>query len=121
MPTTNTSERKNSITSHEEGNKIVTQIESIKVKTKMGDSIPTRTILRNINTIEDLEYLKKQDPFLYYSLPAIRCAKILGRDVDLETVCDIIRGQNTTVTRNTCISFECDPMMLLDEELLAVI
>ena len=119
MPTTKTFQLKSPISSQMEENKIVEQIgESIKVKTKTGDSIPTRMVVRNINTIKDLEHLKKQDPFLYYSIPAVRRASILGKDVDLQTVlCDITRDQKVTVMRNTCISFECDPMMLLDEEI----
>ena len=54
-----------------------------RVKMKTEPSSPKTIDLRNVGT-EDLMYIKKVDPFLYYSIPEVRSAKILGRDVDIK-------------------------------------
>ena len=80
---------------------------------------------------QDLEALKKQDPFLYYSIPAVWQADIIhNSDVDIRA----IRGSgsqtsrrasapgrmqsdesSTKVERKTRISFECHMDVLLED------
>eukprot|EP00986_Skeletonema_menzelii_P007328 scaffold2854_cov140-Skeletonema_menzelii.AAC.4 len=69
-------------------------------------------------TKDDLKRLKKQDPFLYFSIPTVRTAALLNRDVDLKA---LQGGQHsgptpaTTVERRSCISFECHTDLLLED------
>ena len=42
-------------------------------------------------TFEDLETLKEEDPFMYYSIPEVRRAVFEGRDVDLTTASPIVK------------------------------
>ena len=37
-------------------------------------------------TEDDLKRLKKKDPFLYFSIPAVRSAALLNRDVDMSSL-----------------------------------
>ena len=53
---------------------------------------------RNL-TNEDLETLKEEDPFMYYSIPEVRRAVFSGQDVDLTTVAPIVK-------RRRVISYE---------------
>ena len=82
-----------------------------RVKMKTEPSSPKTIDLRNVGT-EDLMYIKKVDPFLYYSIPEVRSAKILGRDVDIKA------QPPRTAKRSSCISFECHPDLLFEDLLL---
>ena len=84
---------------------------------------------------EDLQSLRKEDPFMYYSIPAIRMATIYGKDIDpsdkvalrcsnlssdgqqepasKRTKSTYSNRSKTTVLRRTRISFEA-PMNLED-------
>ena len=85
---------------------------------------------------EDLQSLRKEDPFMYYSIPAIRMATIYGKDIDpsdkVALCCSNLSSSDdqqepaskrtrstysnrsrTTVLRRTRISFEA-PMNLED-------
>ena len=79
----------------------------------------------NLNE-EDLKALKKEDPFLYYSIPGVRAATIQSnRSVDMSSLhggviprrasCPSrIESTPTTVERRSSISFECHPDLLLE-------
>ena len=106
--------------------------EVIKVPTEPRK--PKKQIdLKTVSSANDLKSLQKQDPFLYYSIPGVRRASLLGRDVDTS---DLVTSgmarnciscparleqdkaqQTQTVTRRSCISFECHPDLLLEDML----
>ena len=98
------------------------------------DSVQKKVIDTRSLKGEDLKTLKKQDPFLYFSIPAVRTAALLNRDVDMSSLQSFqsrcSRGRmggascpswieytpNTTkVERRSCISFECYPDLLLED------
>jgi len=76
-------------------------------------------------TFSDLASLKKSDPFMYYSIPAIRKAVLNGKEVDsseismpisdqiLRTMRD--RSSKSQVTRQSRMSFECYTDLLLED------
>ena len=84
-------------------------------------------------TEDDLKSLKKKDPFLYFSIPAVRSAALLNKDVAMsslqgwESRCSRSgrasypsQGESirtTKVVRRSCISFECHPDLLLEDYL----
>ena len=91
---------------------------------------PKKLNTSNISANE-LNSIHKQDPFMYYSIPGVRSARMLMQDVDmsnlgasvfrgppaLETEDDdetTTRGSQFVVTRSSCISFECHPDLLLE-------
>ena len=78
---------------------------------------------------EDLQTLKKHDPFLYYSIPAVRTATHLGRNVDISRLNDGMSSLKlsypssqiksapstpTKVERQSRISFECHTDVILE-------
>ena len=85
------------------------EVRRVKMKTEPPE--PKIIDLRNIGT-KDLMSIKKKDPFLYYSIPEVRSAKILGRDVDIKA------QPPRTAKRSSCISFECHPDLLFEDLLL---
>ena len=98
----------------------------------MNTQPPTPKVigLKDIDA-SDLKSIKEQDPFLYYSIPGVRSAELLGKDIDTSDLgtCQFksasccptrsqrrqIRGRSHTVTRSTRISFECHPDLLYDD------
>jgi len=88
-----------------------------------NQGVPTKTILKLkdevdvkecIISMNDLSKVKEQDSFLYYSIPEVHHAKMLEEDLDMAQVDD---AQPRSVTRRSCISFECCPdRLLFDEE-----
>jgi len=98
---------------------------SFTVFTK-GEPIQQKVIDTRNLTEEDLKTLRKQDPFLYFSIPAVRTATLLSRDVDMASLqggqCSrrascpsrIESTPPTKVERRTCISFECHTDLLLE-------
>ena len=144
------------------------EAEFISVQTVTVKTIPTKPKreinINNIKSIDDLQSIKRQDPFMYYSIPGVRSAKILMKDdSDIDTsnlgVSSLksmrnctscpsriptsntktkrrtVRQQGSTknddwdqqeeqasppsqkIERSTCISFECYPDLLLDDDL----
>ena len=103
---------------------------SDEVKKTQAQAIDVRDLSE-----EELQSLRKEDPFMYYSIPAIRMATIYGKDIDpsdkVALCCSNLSsdGQQepaskrtkstysnrskTTVLRRTRISFEA-PMNLED-------
>ena len=76
-------------------------------------------------TFSDLASLKKSDPFMYYSIPAIRRAVLHGKEVDSSEIFMPIsdriprkttdRSSKSQVTRQSRISFECYADVLLKD------
>ena len=109
---------------------------------------PKREInINDINSIDDLQSIKRQDPFMYYSIPGVRSAKMLmNDDNDIDTsnlgvsslkmrtgsripsnmktsrriknddCWDQQQQSSDKIERSTCISFECYPDLLLEDE-----
>ena len=105
--------------------------EVMTVKTVFEPPKPKTIALKNISD-KDLKSLKKKDPFSYYSIPGVRSASLLGKDIDTSDLgsCRIkgtmscparlqtekVKAQSsTTVTRSKRISFECHPDLLLED------
>ena len=101
--------------------------EVFSVPTKGGDDSAnlTQKKAKAIDTSylneEDLQTLKKHDPFLYYSIPAVRTATHLSRDVDMSRLnCgmssspQIESAPSTKVERQSRISFECHTDVILE-------
>ena len=86
--------------------------ESIMVPTKLMDEKPKKTVdIKNIRSLDDLNSIQKQDPFMYYSIPEVRSAKMLMRDIDMSN----LSPRSQKVSRSTCISFECHPDLLYED------
>ena len=80
---------------------------------------------------EDLQSLKEQDPFLYYSIPGVRRASLRLEDIDTSKLLEDDQPQprrsscparvesrpSTTVKRCTRVSFECHTDVLLEDML----
>ena len=81
----------------------------------MGAPEPIEVDISNLSA-EDLESLKQEDPFLYYSIPAVRRTTFNFEEPDL-TGSSLEESTTTTVKRCTRVSFEC-PSDLLMEDLL---
>ena len=65
---------------------------------------------------EDLQSLKQEDPFLYYSIPAVRRTTFNFEEPDLSGS-SLEESTTTTIKRCTRVSFEC-PADLQMEDLL---
>ena len=69
-------------------------VQMVKTKfTKPEKEIDTK----DINTTDDLKAIKKHDPFAYYSIPAVRSAKVLFKD-DMDV--DMSNLQESGLRRN---------------------
>ena len=72
---------------------------------------------------DDLKSIQIEDPFLYYSIPEVRSARMLLKDIDETNLLPtekssgklIKSDQPKKVTRSTCISFECHPDKILED------
>ena len=109
--------------------------ESIVVPTNA--SSPEQREVFDISNLsnEDLQALRKKDPFLYYSIPSVRRAELgfndsscscscsskgLDSSVSAAAVSDDYNDKSsasTTVKRCTRVSFECHADLLLEEYL----
>ena len=59
--------------------------EEVSLKDSYADSeVKTQAQAIDVKELseEDLQSLRKEDPFMYYSIPAIRMATIHGKDID---------------------------------------
>ena len=61
---------------------------------------------------EDLQSLKQDDPFLYYSIPVVRRAAFRLEEPDMSH--SNFKG-STTVKRRTRVSYECHTDLLMDD------
>eukprot|EP00984_Skeletonema_dohrnii_P028109 scaffold17945_cov136-Skeletonema_dohrnii-CCMP3373.AAC.7 len=90
------------------------------------DSVQKKVIDTRSLKGEDLKTLKKQDPFLYFSIPALRSATLLGREVDMSSLkgdrssrrascpSKIESAPSTKIERRSRISFECHTDLILE-------
>ena len=109
------------------------RVEYHEVKTKTIDDGPKKQIDIKDISANDLVSIKREDPFMYYSIPGVRISKMLMKDVDtsdlsasstIKRSCfsspsrlETVQGKaQETVVRKSCISFECHPDLLLDDE-----
>ena len=61
--------------------------------------------VNGIQTSADLTALKRTDPFMYHSIPAVRANVLQGKDVDVSTVAAVSAG-TPVVQRRRRISYE---------------
>lgn len=86
-------------------------------------SIPTMKtsnpshLVTNVNNLspEAVLELKSSDPFLYYSIPSLRNAALLNKDVDADTVASLIKSEDKVITRKSRLSFEYPAEKLMEE------
>ena len=106
-------------------------VECRKVKMATQPKEPTQVNVKHIST-GDLQTLKKKDSFSYYSIPGVRRAKLLQRDIDMSNLgtSDMSRSCTScpsrlqtsranvsqSVARRSRISFECHPDLLEEDE-----
>ena len=67
--------------------------------------------------------MKKDDPFMYYSIPAVRNARLQDKEMVLPSssapkMANDAKENKSMTTRKTCISFECHPDILIEEMVL---
>ena len=104
----------------------------ISIVARIGESIsaPTKTTetvdLKYITSLDDLKSIKKEDPFMYYSIPGARKATVLMQAIDLSNLIgagqavvqdETPQAASQKVSRSTRISFECHPDLLLADML----
>lgn len=103
------------------------------IPTKRSEPAKEKEIDTQKLTEDDLKSLKKKDPFLYYSIPAVRSAALLNKDVAMSSLqgrksqcsrsgrascpSQIESIPTTKVVRRSCISFECHPDLILEDYL----
>ena len=77
-------------------------------------SLQPEPIEIDISTLsaEDLQSLKQDDPFLYYSIPVVRRAAFSRDEPDMSPTS--VRG-STIVKRRTRVSYECHTDLLMDD------
>jgi hypothetical protein len=102
------------------------------VPTASADPSPVEVDVNKALSAQDLRSLKKQDPFLYYSLPGVREASVQQKRVDMHQIAQeglrrtcascpasiqTVATSDTTakVKRCTRVSFECAPDLLLED------
>ena len=68
---------------------------------------PSKQLFTKHLTSKDLETLKEEDPFMYYSIPEVRKAVFAGKDVDLTTAAPVVK-------RRRVISYESADLPDLD-------
>jgi len=86
-----------------------------KFDTPAQEQVPTKVIdTTSLKNEEDLELLKEEDPFLYYSIPSVRKAEFEGTDINISS----IKASASKIERKSRVSFECypDPFDLVDYE-----
>ena len=63
---------------------------------------------------EELQLLRKDDPFLYYSIPAVRRATFRLDEPDLSLLV-LEESSSTIVKRSTRVSVECHTDLLMED------
>ena len=95
------------------------RVEYHEVKTKTTDDEPKKQIdIKNISA-NDLKSIRREDPFMYYSIPGVRMSKMLlndDNDIDPSRPETVHGKAQETVVRKSRMSFECHPDLLLKEE-----
>ena len=87
----------------------------IQVATKFEEE-STKTIdLNDIQAPADLAELRKKDPFMYHSIPAVRANVMHGTEVNVSTLA--ASAESPVVQRRKRISYEsCDGTLLVPPE-----
>ena len=75
---------------------------------------PIEIDIGNLST-EDLQSLKQDDPFLYYSIPAVRRAALNLEEPDVSALSSGESTSTITVKRCTRVSFECHTDVLMED------
>lgn len=99
-------------TNHFEDKIDFTTVLSVPTKGSEEAEEPTKKIIdtRHLNE-EELETLKKEDIFMYYSIPwSIRRSIAAGRNRDADYMPPM--NASTKVERRSCISFDCHTDLL---------
>ena len=100
-----------------------------KIKTQpLLSRKPEREIDLQQLTVDELQTIKKQDSFMYYSIPGVRVAEMQMKELDVSNLRNCLScparmktktpstpSSLTTVTRSTCISYECHPDVFLED------
>ncbi len=104
-------------------------ISASELRLSPADPTPREVKVNNSLSAQDLKSLKKNDPFLYYSIPGVRNATVRAELVDMHQVarnglnehCQSSPASMQTtsesvakVKRCTRVSFECHTDLLLD-------
>lgn len=79
-------------------------------------STPKQVCIDGI-TLKDLAMIKKSDPFLYYSIPGVREARLSLKEVKVPQQAQVNTAQPRNVARKTRLSFECHPDILIENEM----
>jgi hypothetical protein len=86
---------------------------SESVDTKTASCAPEQIEIDISNlSAQDMQSLKQDDPFLYYSIPAVRRATFNLEEPDMS---QSSLGQSTTVKRCTRVSFECHSDLIMED------
>lgn len=95
----------------------MTPFESFTVPTFRPKAPEKQITVKDLSS-QDLGELKKNDPFLYYSIPQVRKAKFLQQDQS--SPLHIQGDEAQKVTRQSRLSFECHGDLLLDDLLIDI-
>lgn len=87
------------------------------IKTKFEEQNTKSISLNDIQTSADLAELKKKDPFMYHSIPAVRTNIMQGKDVDISTLAQA-SAKTPVVRRRRRISYESIDGAMPSEEIL---
>ena len=96
-----------------------------KIKLQPLSRKPKREIDLQQVTDDDLQTVKKQDPFMYYSIPGVRDAELQLKEIDISNLRNCLscaarmqtvrKKSISKVKRIACISYECHPDVLLED------
>ena len=66
---------------------------------------------------EDLQSLKRDDPFLYYSIPVVRRAEFSLEEPDMSptSLKESLKDSSITIKRRTRVSYECHTDLLMGD------
>ena len=102
-------------TNHSEAKIDFITVLSVPTKGSEEAEEPTKKIIdtKHLN-VDELETLKKQDIFLYYSIPrSLRRSIAAGRNKDPDYMPAM--NASTKVERRSCISFDCHTDLLMED------
>ena len=139
----NSSNKKQKTSNNEEWPEIIEAAMNIfgrrqQINLRPASPKPTRSLDLQQVTADDLETIKTQDPFMYYSIPEVRSARMQMREIDMKSVREATVRRNGSsrpsrletatvdqqdeeikssakVSRRTSISYECHPDMLFED------
>ena len=74
--------------------------------TRFGEDRPRTMDLEDIKSESDLAALKKEDPFMFYSIPSVQKKVMEGKRSELSSTYKAIAKESTVVKRSRRIAFE---------------